>query len=384
MTINLQPELLRWARLRAGFDESTLAKKVGTTSDRVNQWETTGAIRMTQVEKLAHSTHTPLGFLFLEKPPQDTLPIQDLRTVRDEPVKQPSPDLLETIQIMQLRQIWMREFLIAEGEKPLEFVGSATLESSPEVVAKMIRGALGLSGEWARFVSTWNEALVHLREKIDEIGVLIVINGVVGNNTHRALKTSEFRGFALCDDYAPLIFINGTDAKSAQMFTIVHELAHVWIKQDGVSNLIKLQAPTNDVEKYCNSVAAEFLVPSSELRASWGMAQSQEEPYNWLARRFKVSPIVAARRASDLGLIAEAEFFSFYEHYISQENHARETRSSGGDFWNTQNVRVGYRFGSAVVRAAKEGKLLFRDAYRLTGLHGSTFDQYALNLGYQL
>jgi Zn-dependent peptidase ImmA (M78 family) len=325
-----------------------------------------------------------MGFLFLQNPPADALPIRDLRTLGDKPVQRPSPDLLETVQTMQSRQAWMREFLISEGESPLTFVGSAKVGVPAKEVAMDMRRKLGLSGDWARFVNTWTDALSYLREKIEAAGIIIVFNGVVGNSTRRTLKTSEFRGFALCDTYAPLIFINGTDGKAAQMFTVAHELAHIWVGQEGVSNLTKLYPTENDVEIYCNSVAAEFLVPASELVAAWADVRDNDHPYGDLARRFKVSPIVAARCAADAKLISRDEFFNFYEHYTAQERRSAEARASGGDFWNTQNVRVGYRFGSAVVRAAKEGKLLFRDAYRLTGLHGATFDKYAMNLGYRL
>jgi Zn-dependent peptidase ImmA (M78 family) len=210
----------------------------------------------------------------------------------------------------------------------------------------------------------------------------LVVNGVVGNNTHRPLETSEFRGFAICDDYAPLIFINGSDARGAQMFTVAHELAHLWMGQDGVSNFEALQSGSAAPEQFCNKVAAEFLVPEAVLRDCWQEASRQAEPYQYLARRFKVSPLVAARRRLDLALTQRDAFLTFYREYQDDDRRTRDSREGGGDFFKVQNVRIGERFGRAVVRAAKAGRLLYRDAFQLTGLSGATFDKYAKSLGF--
>ena len=385
MNLTLKPKVLRWARERAGLDPAALAKKVGgnVTAERVEQWEGTGTLTFTQAKRLAHVTHTPEGFLYLPEPPDDRLPIPDFRTVGDQPVRRPSPDLLDSVQMMQRRQAWMRDFLIEEGEPPLPFVGSATLGTPPEKVALEIRATLGFAGGWAREENTWTEALMHFRQRIEEAGVLIVVNGVVGNNVYRKLSPDEFRGFVLSDPYAPLVFINGADFKAAQMFTFAHELAHLWIGQDGVSNLDALQPPPLRVEQWCNEVAAEFLVPARELRQSWAEAQRAQEPYQFLAGLFKVSSMVAARRALDLGLASRNEFFDFYNSYVNDERRKQARTSTGGNFWNTQGVRVGLRFGAAIVRAAREGRLLYREAYQLTGLHGKTFDRFAETLGFR-
>ena len=382
MILTLQPTILRWARERASLGEAVLAKKLHTTADKIAAWEQDGKITFAKMQDLAHVTHTPEGYFFLKQPPEDKLPIPDFRTLKDAPMQRPSPDLLDTVHAMQQRQAWMREFLIDEGDDPLPFVGSATLRSKPELVAEDMRRTLGFADGWANQEKSWTDALMHLRQKIEAAGILIVINGVVGNNTHRKLSPEEFRGFALCDSYAPLIFINGADFKSAQMFTFAHELAHLWIGKDGVSNFEALQPPPVDVETWCNRVAAEFLMPSKELQACWAKAKLAEEPFQALAKRFKVSAIVAARRALDLGLIEKRGFSNFYNAYVADERRKGEAHASGGSFWNNQNVRVGTRFGIAVVRAAREGKLLYRDAYQLIGMHGETFTKFAETLGF--
>lgn len=378
-TVAINPELIIWARDRAGLTDDALVKRFR----RFNDWLSGDAQpTLRQLESLAGMTYTPLGYFFLPEPPDERLPIPDFRTVRDQPVLRPSPNLLEMVQRMQRRQNWMREFLIEEREDPLQFVGSVDLNAEMVELAASIREVLGIGENWAREQPSWSEALAALREAVERAGILVVMSSVVGNNNHRKLSTDEFRGFVLKDEYAPLIFVNGADFKSAQMFTMAHELAHVWLGQSGVFNLRALEPSDHEVEIFCNRVAAEFLVPQEELRGVWAEAQRTKEPYQTVARRFEVSTIVAARRLRDLGFINRERFFEFYEEYLADERRKKGKKADDGDFYNTQNVRVGKRFASAVIRAAKEGRLLYRDAYALTGLYGNTFDKYAESLGF--
>ena len=340
-----------------------------------------------QLEKFAAATYTPLGYFFLDEPPEDKLPIPDFRTVSGQP-KRPSPNLLDTIQAMQSRREWMREFVLEEGQKPLSLIGSVTLRTDPVKVAMEMRNFLSLSNGWANRVPTWTDALRLLRKAIESAGVMIVINGVVANNTHRPLDVAEFRGFALVDEYAPLIFINGRDSVSAQMFTVIHELSHLWLGYEGVSNFDKLQPVKTSIEEFCNRVAAEFLVPSAEFKKALQENQRENdyELFQIIARRFKVSPLVAARRALDMKCVSKNRFFEFYNHHVKDSERDRERRKAkkagGGDFWKTQGVRIGELFGSAVVQATLEGRLLYREAYQLTGLKGRTFDNYVTQLGF--
>ena len=383
MKITVQPALLKWVRERASLTPATLAERLHVKLEQVLAWEKTGELTFKQAENLAEATYTPIGYLFLSEPPEERLPIQDFRAARGSDRHSPSPNLLDTIYAMQRRQDWMHEYLVAEGAQPLGFIGSATLQDDPAQVAGRVRATLALQPGWAGRQSTWTEALRTLREAIESAGIMVVVNGVVGNNTHRKLNDEEFRGFVLSDPYAPLIFVNGVDAKAAQMFTLAHELGHLWLGQAGVFNLEALQPANNAIERFCDRVAAEFLIPTQEFRAAWPEAEQAGEPYQFLARRFKVSPLVAARRALDLELIGRDEFFAFY-HAYQQDERRRKPKSEGGDFYATQGVRIGRRFGDAVVRAVREGRILYGDAYALTGLRGRSFDKYAESLGYPM
>ncbi len=338
-----------------------------------------------QLERLAHKTMTPLGYLFLTEPPDEHLPVPDFRTADGKAVGRPSPNLIETIQVMQRRQAWMRENVVENGQKPLEFVGSAKNGGNVVSWAARIRDRLGLDAAWAETHGTWEDALRTLRSAAERIGILVASSAVVGLNNHRPLDPEEFRGFVLCDDYVPLIFVNGADSKSARIFTIAHELVHVWVGVGGLFNLVKMMPHSNATERFCNEVAAELLVPQHKLREKWSQAKASGDPFKLIARVFKVSPVVAARRALDLGLITKAEFFAFYEkdqkEWRSRKAAEKSKPKSGGpNFYAVQDTRLGRRFAYAVVRAAREGRLLYRDAYLLTDLKGDTFNTYASRL----
>ena len=183
----------------------------------------------------------------------------------------------------------------------------------------------------------------------------------------------------------PLIFVNGADAKSAQMFTLAHELAHIWLGSEGVSGFDGLLPRGTDVEDWCNRAAAEFLAPAQEVRARWAEVRRQGRPFETLARAFKVSPVVAARRALDLHLVERSTFSEFYERYVNRERKESGAEpSGGGDFYNNQNTRIGELFATQVLRAAMEGRIGFKEAYDLTGLRGGTFQKYARRLGVNL
>ena len=378
--ITLQPKVLRWARERAGLTPEKLAEKFPVKPERVKEWEETGKISIAQADSLAAKTYTPLGYLYLSEPPEEQLPIHDFRTRHGDPPKRPSPNLLDTVYRMQRRQAWMREDLIEGEEDPLSFIGAYSLKNSHAEVAMAMRVALGLADDWAEARPSWRHALGFLRDRLEEVGVLVIFNGIVGNNTSRKLNRDEFQGFALVDEYAPLVFVNNADYVAAQIFTLAHEVAHLFVGETGLSVLDMLLPTENETERFCNQVAAEFLVPQQALQKHWPTARNRNNPYQAVARKFKVSAIVAARRLLDLNLIDRNTFFDSYDDFIGQGTRAPST-SSGGNFWNSQKWRIGSRFAAAVARAASEGRLSYREAYSLTDLKGEAFEQMPEKMG---
>ena len=195
-----------------------------------------------QLETFAGATHTAIGFFFGGEPPEEPLPIPDYRTVGGQRVVRPSPDLLDTIYLCQQRQAWYREFALTTGEAQPDFVGSLSRQGPTGPAATRIRQACVL-----RWISVYrhravDEAMRQFIALAEDSGILVMVSGVVGSNNTRKLDVEEFRGFALADPVTPLIFINGADSKSGQMFTLAHELAHVWLGEIGADR--RDSAPT--------------------------------------------------------------------------------------------------------------------------------------------
>jgi Zn-dependent peptidase ImmA (M78 family) len=374
--VSVKPELIRWAIDRSGLPLDELLGKFPHLEAWLSQMRQP---TFRQMEHFAKTTMTPFGFMFLDQPPEETIPIPDFRTVGDTSIHRPSPNLIDTIHAMQRRQAWMRDTLIEDGNEALNFVGSGKSIGNFKTLAQRIRQELDLDVDWAEPLSTWEDALRVLRSAIERIDILVFSNSVVGLNNHRPLDPEEFRGFVLSDPHAPLIFVNSADSKSAQMFTLAHELVHVWLAKDALFNLVNMLPSGDNDERFCNQVAAEFLVPGYKLTDRWDQARATNQPFQTIARWFKVSPVVAAKRALDLRLITKPEFFRFYEKDQEEWQTRKELRrkKSGGDFYKTQDSRLGRRFANAVMRAAREGRLLYREAYQLTDLKGTTFDRYS-------
>ena len=383
-SITLQPAVLRWARERAGLNRDQLAAKLKLRPVEIREWENSGSITFDKVDDLSKRTYTPVGYLYLAQPPDDSLPIADFRTRAGALPKRPSTNLLDTVYSMQRRQAWMREELLYQKAAPLHFVGTFNLGSAPEQVATAMGEALQLREGWAAVEGGWTNALRTLRDRIESAGILVVFNGVVGNNTHRKLDVDEFQGFALVDQYAPLIFVNNADFKTAQIFTLVHELAHVFIGETGLSKFVNMGPSDHTTEEICNKIAAEFLVPTEALHEQWDTARRTDDPFQYIARSFKVSTVVAARRALDADFITRDSFFEYYHENKSKNwiGTRQYEKGKGGDFWNNQRWRVGVRFGSAISRAVFEGRVSYTDAYSLTGLRGDTFANMTEKLGF--
>jgi len=376
----LVPEVLRWARERAGLDEQGLAKKMNVKPERVAEWESTGRITFKQIGRLAQHTRAPIGRLYLSRPEEDKLPIMDFRAVGGQPPNSPSPDLLETVSQMQIRQEWAREEVMHSGLDPLVSVGS--LDGSDVVAAaQRMHGWLDLRPGWQISLSNIDEAFRMLRDKAEDGGVLVVTNGVVGNNTSRKLDPKEFRGFALADEYAPLVFVNAADSKAAQVFTLAHEIAHVLTRTAGVSGEIP-DSSGSPVERFCNQVAAEFLLPAKlfgedSLRISGNPVRRCER----LSERYKVSGHAIALRLLHLGQINRSAHMRLIAILRERAANATNPRPAGGDFYRLQDARVGWRFGRMVAEAVREDRLLHREAYCMTGLWGDAFSNCARRLG---
>ncbi|KAF0246859.1 MAG: hypothetical protein FD180_389 [Planctomycetota bacterium] len=377
LRVEVKPELLRWARERSGLDAEELSQRV----PRFGEWESGASLpTLRQLECFAKATRTPVGFLFLSAPPEESVPIPDFRTMENRQMGRPSPDLLETIYICQQRQEWYRAFCSSIGAEARTFVGTAKVTSSVESTAAEMRRVLRFDLEERRRMVSWTDALRRFIELADDLGVLVMVSGVVGSNTTRKLDPEEFRGFALVDSLAPLVFLNGADTKAGQMFSLAHELAHVWLGETALSNDRPVSTPRNRAEAWCNRVAAEFLVPLASLKKEYDPKADLWKEVARLKGVFKVSSLVILRRIHDAGGLTESALWKAYKSELARL--LATPKSSGGDFYLTQAARVGKRFARALVSQTLEGLTLYTEAFRLLGFSKlATFEKLGDSLG---
>lgn len=375
--VPVQPEMLRWALDRSGMRSDS------QRYERFLRWATgDGSPTFRQLEDFARATHAPLGYLFLSEPPVEKVPIPDFRTVGGTGIDQPSADLLDTIHAAQRRQDWYRDYANDRGFEPLSFIASVTVDAPVVEVAATIRDRLSFAVDRRSQFSNAEDALRQLIDAVERLGVLVMISGIVGGNTHRKLDPNEFRGFALSDPLAALVFVNGTDTKAAQIFTLVHEVAHLWLGESALSDAAMAATSQNDHERWANAVAAEVLVPLQSLRSEYCGSPTEQEAQR-LARLYRVSTLVILRRFFDASFFEWDEYRSRYRAEMDQIMEALSSKAgSGGDYYNTQPLRISQTFARAVIVDAMEGRTLYRDAFALLGAsRRSTFEGMADKLG---
>ncbi|MEJ2218716.1 MAG: ImmA/IrrE family metallo-endopeptidase, partial [Gemmatimonadota bacterium] len=333
---------------------------------RYDEWER-GAAKPTlkQLEAFARAVWVPVGYLFLPQPPVEEVPLPDFRSGRRR-TGRPSPHLLDTVYLSQARQEWYRAYAREAREPAKAFVGCVTMADDVEGTAADIQDTLGFDLVARRRSPSWTDALRQFIQQGDAVGLLVMISGVVHNNTHRKLDPEEFRGFTMADDLAPLIFVNGADSKAAQMFTLAHELAHVWLGRSALSDPDPGETADADIERWCNQVAAEVLVPMEVLRGDLRLDAEPATEMRRIARRFKVSTLVALRRMFEAKAIDRRTFHQEYETEVARI--VALPKGTGGDFYRTQPVRAGRRFVAALVESTLEGRTLYRDALRMLGI----------------
>jgi Zn-dependent peptidase ImmA (M78 family) len=366
--LEINGDILIWAIERAGFEVGEFSEKF----PHLSAW-LAGKKKPTlkQLKTFSQKVHIPFGYLFLGEPIVEQFPIPFFRTLQDGSNKL-SLNVYDTILILQQRQNWMTEYLQENGYEQLSFVGKFSQNNDIQEIVDDIRKTLNLENNWASKLSNWTIAKEFLTERVEDIGIFPVFNSIVGSNTHRPIKVEECRGFVLVDKYAPFMFINSADSIAAQIFTLAHELAHIWLGKSAGFDFRQLLPANDPTEIFCDKIAAEFLVPQVLISEALLKTNAIEE----LAKLFKVSQLVIVRRLLDLKKISRDEFLKFYEDYRQREFKKKESKSSGGDFYNTGKKRLGLRFVNYVYQAVQENKLLVRDAYQLTDLSGNTFHKF--------
>jgi Zn-dependent peptidase ImmA (M78 family) len=332
-----------------------------------------------QIETLSNKIHIPLGYFFLKTPPQEDLPIFEFRTVKSTLVQKLSRDLIDTYYQMAAIQNWMRDYLLDQGNGRLSFVGSCKNEKKPEGVAASIRKIVGIAGDWYSRSQNIKASFDKLRELFERTGILILQNGVVGQNNYRKLSVEEFRAFTLIDEYVPLIFINNNDTPGGKLFSLLHEAVHIWLGLHSFYNENSgLYFNISPLETLCNAVAAELLVPNVSFIDEWNNTHdpSLNNKITYVARHFKCGVITIARRALDNNYINRPQYEKFVSGIITKTGNSNKNHD-GGNYYNTAISRYGSRLFLSLDNSLKEGKTSYTEAFRLTGTNHATFDNLA-------
>ncbi|HEY1307712.1 MAG TPA: XRE family transcriptional regulator [Vicinamibacterales bacterium] len=372
----ISPRLITWAIKRSRLSHESIANRLRIDVDLLKSWESRASHpSFAKAQALAKLLHVPFGFLYLKEPPEADLPLPDFRGF--DRAYRPSPDLLELLNDTLVKQDWFRDHQrasAAAGE--LKFVGSFTARDPVDTVASAIRARLGITASLRESVSSWSEYLTTLTRRAEDSGVLVMRSGVVGNATNRPLKVEELQGFAIADPYAPVVFVNSADFRAAQVFTLAHELAHIWIGATALAMADELdESVVNKAEAFCNHVAAQVLVPHDDFEVAWGQLSSAPDiRVGKMARRFWVSTYVTLRRAHELGKVNREQ----YEHIKKIEGQRRrKDDSSGGNYYRNVTARMSPRLTDAVLGELVRGKLEWRDAASLLSMKVPTLAKFA-------
>jgi Zn-dependent peptidase ImmA (M78 family) len=374
----VNPALIAWALNRSALSRKAVAERIEVDEGTLRGWEQPGGPHppFAKAEALAKALHVPFGFFYLPAPPLADLPLPDFRGF-DRSYK-PSADLLELLNDILIKQDWFRDHeKETSAVRSLKFVGSFTTKDAIEDVARSIRQHLGINAQLREAASNWSDYLSTLSKRAEAAGVLVMRSGVVGNSTHRQLQTRELLGFAIADPLAPVVFVNSADFKTSQVFTLAHELAHLWVGESAIANPNELDEDgnRNRTEAFCNKVAAEVLVPKVEFDTAWREAKgSAELRVQRMARRFWVSTFVTLRRAHEFGKVNEEEYAEIRRHEAERR---KKDVGGGGDYYRNVLVRMSPRLADAVLTQVNRGKLELRDAAQLLSMKVPTLVKFA-------
>lgn len=378
--VNIQPTIISWAMSQT--DEDKLGAKL---LSNIKQWlDGTKTPTFNQIEEFSRKANIPLGYFFLQTPPIENIELLEYRTIDSVELANPSRDLIDTINEMERVQDWMKQYRQDTGFDALRFVGCLKGQKEPEYIAECIRKELDLELKWYDKCENLRDSFNYIRGQLDESGVLVMLNGIVGKNTHRVLNIEEFRAFVMVDEWAPLIFINNADSQGAKLFSLFHEIAHIWLGEDDLYNDRRNSNNIKPLEVLCNAVASELMVPLEVFVKEWNSIseKDKQEKIKLLAKNFKCSESVIARKALDIDKIDKQLYDDIVEEAIEAYKTMKENKGTGGgDYYNTAKNRLDRYFVRALCESITSGRTTFTEAYRLTNTSRKTFSEVAMRFG---
>ena len=380
--ITVNKNVLEWAVRQSG---KTL-QEVIDRFPKFDEWlDGKTSPTFNQLASFSSFTKIPFGYLVLEEVPKETVPLLEFRTVETEEIENPSRELIDTIKDMEKKQSWMRDYLIEENYSSNRLIGALEFSEDLEVlkVAEFIRKNYEMPNRWFKKMNSRAKSFDYLKEKISNQGILIMQNGTALGNTHRPLDVAEFRAFALIDDYAPLIFINTRDTLSGRVFSLLHELVHLTLGESSLYNKQFFDGSKfkNNLEIFCNAVAAELVVPESSFKNEWEKSEEKDilTRVDDLADIYKISPVVIARKALDKKLINPNTYKTISDQAKKNALSVRQSGSGGNAIYTAQS-RLDKKFIYALSNGLDKGSAVYTDVYKLTGLSRNVFGKVEQNI----
>lgn len=360
--LDVNKKVFSWAIARSGLSQSDVLKFYPKFLDWKN-----GKILATanQLKDFSKKFHFPFGYFFLTEIPQDSIEIPFFRSVSESDAAADF-NVHELIRIIANRQEWISDYLKSNGSDKNAAVGLCKDEADAASIKNRILDFLELKDGWQFDFKIPEQAIKQVVSLLEENNIFVTFNSVVGFDTHRQIPVKLCRGFCLVDDYAPFIFVNSNDSKNAQLFTLIHELVHIFVSFSSGFGDFGTYEIDNAKEKLCDETAANFLVPE-DLFLKNEQSRTNEE----LSALFKVSEIVILRRKLECGLISRESFFSQYK----QLPQFKKTGAGGGNFYYAAPYRIGGKFLRYLSNAVSERDITPMEAYRLAGVKGDTFSK---------
>jgi len=379
---SVNPNILSWARETAGYSLDVAAEKLGfkdtKTSSSVdklkNYEEGNKAVSRPLLLKMSKVYRRPLLTFYLSKIPDKGDRGEDFRTLPTEydPSENAIVDTL--IRNIKARQETLKSVLIAEEEaEPVLFIGSANLETKIQDLAQDITSAIDFNLDEFRSCSKPDKAFSYLRNKVERTGIYVLLIGNLGSH-HTNINPEVFRGFVLADDIAPFIVINDQDSRSAWSFTLLHELVHIWLGQTGISAGYSDQS----IEKYCNNVASEILLPEKELHELLHVFPKYENKIDIIsdfASARNISSSLVAYRLYITGVVTKDEWIETSSFYREEWRKAKarlkeENKNKEGapDYFTVKKYKLGNALVSDVARLANSGALTSTKAGLVLGM----------------
>ncbi len=337
----LNPRMLIWARERSGATIAEVAKSLGKKPEAIENWEEgTDAPTYSQLERLAYQVYKrPIAVFFFPEPPDEPTPEHAFRTLPEFELDELAPDTRYKVRHALALQLALRELdrgETSERRNMLRDIGSPMYLSVSDVAAR-VRDYLRVDIDTQTSWSTTELALQAWRDAIEDAGIYVFKN---------AFRQRDISGFCLYDTQYPLIYINNSTAKTRQIFTIFHEVAHLLMQTSGVTKqdddyIEELAGEARRVEVFCNEFAAEFLLPAHEVQEFIRRGAPTDEQVQDIANTYRVSREVVLRRFLEEGLVSEAE----YKRKVAEWNAQYSRRpGAGGDYYRTQATYLGRRY----------------------------------------